>query len=145
TRIGGSSAERIESVAVDLEGAIYVAGSTGSRDFPVTPEAFQESCVCTNQGRDNPDVFVAKLDASGDRLIYASYLGGSEPDRPTTIAIDDMGRAYVAGTTVSPDFPVVRPFQDELAGDVDAFVAKISATGRSVAYASYLGGSLGGY
>ena len=54
-----------------------------------------------------PDVFVFKLNAAGDAVIYSTYLGGSDDDSGHAIAVDTAGNAYVAGETVSSDFPTV--------------------------------------
>jgi hypothetical protein len=142
TYLGGSGEDTAEGIAVDATGAIYVSGTTGSTDFP-TVDAVQPA-----PGGGVSDAFVLKLAPDGGSLIYATYLGGSasegethEEGRTTRIAVDAEGAAYVAGVTHSPDFPVVRAFQDRFKGDVDAFVAKLSADGSRLIYSTYLGGS----
>jgi hypothetical protein len=73
-------------------------------------------------------------------LEYSTYLGGSSGDGGAAIAVDDFGHAFVAGYTVSPDFPVAgspRPY----AGGWDVFVTKLSPSGSSVLYSTYLGGA----
>ena len=92
---GGENGQR---VAVDVTGAAYVAGKAGL-NFPVTPDAFQQ------QERGEGDVFLTKFDPTGSSLTYSSYLGGSHGDNPYGIAIDAVGDAYVAGVTLSLDFP----------------------------------------
>ncbi|MBZ5723441.1 MAG: SBBP repeat-containing protein [Acidobacteriia bacterium] len=74
-------------------------------------------------------------------LAYATYLGGSQNDRPYGIAVDGSGCSYIVGETWSTDFPRVHPMQQFETGDRDVFVAKISADGASLVYATYLGGS----
>ncbi len=85
-------------------------------------------------------------------LSYSTYLGGSASDAPigsTSIAVDDLGNAYIAGSTVSLDFPTTsgafdtthNPFGGN-AGYSDAFVVKVNATGSELIYATYLGGSI---
>jgi len=59
------------------------------------------------------------------------------------IAIDDSGRAYIAGVTGSVDFPMRRPVQDTLRGERDAFVAKLNLIDGTLIYSTYLGGSGG--
>jgi hypothetical protein len=86
------------------------------------------------------DAFVVKLSARGDRLLYATCLGGSATDWATGIAIDHAGAAIVTGSTASSDFPVVNPYQRHLAGSVDAFVAKFAPAGTRLLYSTYLGG-----
>src|SRR5262249_10869756 len=84
--------------------------------------------------------FVLKLNAAGSALLYSTYLGGSGDDHAEAIAIDAAGAAYVAGSTNSTNFPTVTPVQATNAGGVDAFVAKLSASGSSLVYSTYLGG-----
>jgi hypothetical protein len=85
------------------------------------------------------DAFVAKLNASGTALIYATYLGGSLPDTATDVAVDSAGNAYLAGYTTSPDFPTVGAIQSSLNGISDAFVTKIGSSG-GIVFSTYLGG-----
>jgi hypothetical protein len=136
TYLGGSYVDEAHAIAVDGAGNAYVAGSTASSDFP-TANAFQPSYVM------GYEAFVAKLDASGSALVYSTYLGGTSVDEASAIAVDDAGSAYVAGYTWSVDFPTAHAFQPTRAGgySADAFVTKLSASGRALVYSSYLGGS----
>ena len=77
-------------------------------------------------------------------LTYASYLGGKGQDVGTAIAVDAAGNMYVAGSSASPDFPMVSAYDRSLAkGDSDVFVAKINAAGTAFVYSTYLGGGTG--
>src|SRR5439155_13070849 len=88
------------------------------------------------------DAFVAKLTADGTAFVYATYLGGRDDDGGTGIAVDAAGAADVTGGTSSSDFPPAPPPQPTYGGGVsDAFVAKLTADGTSLLYATYLGGS----
>ncbi len=85
---------------------------------------------------------MAKLDPTGARLVYSTYLGGSSYDVGLSIAVDAAGNAYVAGFTGSTDFPTTPGgVQTALGGTEDAFVAKLDPTGASLIYSTYLGGS----
>jgi hypothetical protein len=140
TYLGGSSVEVGHDIAVDGAGRAYIAGVTGSTDFPTTAGAFQT----TNGGGEqfNGDAFVAKLNASGSGLVYATYLGGSADEQRVDVAIDETGNAYVTGDTTSTDFPTTAgAVQTTSAGDIDAFVTKLNATGSGLVYSTYLGGS----
>ena len=117
------------SIAVDASGCAYVTGKTMSADFP-TVNPYQ------GQLKGMVDAFVTKLSASGNSLIYSTYLGG---DSGYSIAVDANGCAYVTGSTTSTDFPTVNPYQGQLKGAVDAFVTKLSASGNSLIYSTYLG------
>ena len=88
------------------------------------------------------DVFVAKLNSAGASFDYFTYLGGTNDERPSAIAVDLAGNAYITGQTGSEDFPVRKPLQlDKTFRNNDAFVTKLNPDGRSVAYSTYLGGS----
>ena len=75
--------------------------------------------------------------------FFSTYLGGGSSDSGDGIAVDSSGNAYVVGWTVSPDFPTVNAFQGTLAGNSDAFVTKLNASGKTLVYSTYLGGSSG--
>jgi len=119
TLLGGSMVDIGQSVAVLATGEIFVAGSTNSTDFPVTPDAFDQTYSGSTR-----DVFIALLGPAGDRLAYGTYLGGSRWDTGGHIAVFG-GSFYVTGTTNSGDFPttpgVFGPF---LLGDQDGFLAR---------------------
>ncbi|HBY97142.1 MAG TPA: hypothetical protein DEP84_24895, partial [Chloroflexi bacterium] len=99
TFLGGSRSDSGQGIAVDGAGAAYITGETGSADFPTTPSAFDPSF---NGGW---DAFVAKLNAGGTTLHYATFLGGGGGDKGHAIAVDGAGGAYVTGWTTSTDFP----------------------------------------
>src|SRR5262249_9285388 len=131
TYLGGSGGDAASAIAVDMTGNAYVTGFAG-RGFPVL-NAEQESFG------GGMDAFVAKLDPNG-QLVYATYLGGSGADSGTSIAVDQDGAAHVAGYTTG-DFPVKAAAQSAFGGgEFDAFVAKLSPSGRLI-YSTYLGGS----
>ena len=89
-------------IAVDSSGNAYVTGVTNSTDFP-TLNAYDS----TYSGS-IANAFVTKLNASGNTLVYSTYLGGSSHDNGTGIAVDLSGDAYVTGYTNSTDFPRLR-------------------------------------
>ena len=97
TYIGGSCCNNdwVNGVAVDQEGYIYLTGHAGSKDFP-TENAQSPACTLGSLGSCN-DAFVAKLDPSGQKLIYSTYFGGSRSEEGKAIAVDSQGRALVAG------------------------------------------------
>ncbi len=136
TYLGGSGSDSGNAIAVDASGNAYVAGITPSMNFPVTPGVLQPSI------RGNIDAFVTKLNATGSGLIYSTYLGGSDSDASTGIALDASGSAYVTGNTSSPDFPTtIGGFQSGAGGSGDAFVLKLTPDGSGIAYSTYLGGN----
>jgi len=81
---------------------------------------------------------VAKFSSSGT-LIYSTYLGGGEYDGGYGIAVDINGYAYVTGLTNSSNFPTLNLYQ-KYQGGGDVFVSKLSSSGNSLIYSTYLGG-----
>src|SRR5262249_47691284 len=75
----------------------------------------------------------------GSAFVYSTYLGGSLGEIGYGIAADAAGNAYVVGTTGSPDFPLVNPFQTNKG--LDAFVTKLKPDRSAVVYSTYLGGN----
>ena len=73
-------------------------------------------------------------------LVYATYLGGTGTDRALGIAVDNQGHAYIAGDTVSPDFPTQNGLQPP-AGGFDIFIARLNRGGTALQYSTYFGGS----
>ena len=138
TYLGGGDMETsfARAIAVDGADAAYVIGRTASTSFPTTPAAVQPTF-----GGGESDAFVAKLNATGSALVYATYLGGSGVDDGIGIAVDSAGSAYVVGDTLSTNFPTKNPLQPLNGGSTDAFVAKLDPAGSSLVYSTYLGGS----
>lgn len=131
------------AISVDRRGAIYIAGSTTSSDFPLV-NAYQ----ARRQGGE--DAYVARLDPSRggrDILTYSSYFGGFHDDTVYAVAGDDNGHLYMTGRTWSNNLPIRGGFQAKPGGRVsvysDAFIARIDThiAGESgFLYSSYLGG-----
>src|ERR1700722_15899777 len=140
TYLGGTGKDEARGIALDGAGNAFIAGQTYSHDFP-THNAFQKSCHLDALNKCNGEAFVSKLSPDGSSLHYSTYLGGSGGDAANAIAVDAAGNAYVAGSTLSADFPTLKPIQAEGSGHEDAFVAKLSPEGTALEYSTYLGGS----
>lgn len=141
---GGDSVHGIidsaHAIVIDASGDAYITGEAGSTDFPVTSGAFQTANKAGN-------AFVTKLNPSGSTLVYSTYLGGStDGDQGTAITVDTSGNAYLTGVAVSADFPVTpgafQTINKGVAGyGWNAFVTKLSPTGSSLVYSTFLGGT----
>ncbi len=140
TYLGGSFADDGNSIALDSAGFAYVTGRTLSPDFPplVVPDKSAKLVAGT-------DVFITKVGAKGRVLNYTYLLSGDDDDYGYGIAVDATGSAYVAGRTKSVNLttlnPYYTPYQAQLAGEFDAFVARLTVDGSSLLFCSYLGGS----
>jgi hypothetical protein len=136
TYLGGSGIDYGFRIALDGSGTAYITGFTASTNFP-TVNALQPT-----YGGGVEDAFVTSINASGSALVYSTYLGGSGDDVGFGIAVDSSGNAYLTGYTGSTNFPTMSPFQPTYGGGIyDAFVTKVNATGSSLVYSTYLGGS----
>ncbi len=134
TFVGGNSTDWGDSIVCEDDGEAYVCGHTESRDFPVA-SAYDE----THNGR--CDVFVLKLSAGGDTLVYSTFVGGSSFDEAESITVDQLGAAYVTGCTSSDDFPILNAFDNTLGWSWDCFVFKLHPDGTSLTYSTFVGGS----
>jgi hypothetical protein len=145
TYLGGSGIDHGSSIAVDAFGNAYVAGTTSSKNFPVTPGAFQT--VCRGCGGTSPDGFVSKLNPAGSALVYSTFLGGSGYEHFAAMTIDGSGDAYVTGFSCSLDYPTTAgAFQTTFKGSCTPFggnvvVSELNATGSALVYSTYLGGT----
>jgi hypothetical protein len=139
TFLGGDDEEYVDigqAIAVDAAGTAYVTGFTGSYFFP-TLNAYQPFYG------GQVDVFASKFDGAG-QLLYSTFLGGDNSETGNAIAVDGAGRFYVAGLTISRNFPVVDPLQLSLRGFEDLFLTQFSADGATVSFSTYLGGGVSG-
>ncbi|MEL7053959.1 MAG: SBBP repeat-containing protein, partial [Cyanobacteria bacterium J06588_5] len=131
--LGGSGLDAGTDIAVDAAGNAYLVGQTSSLDFPGTAGV---------SAGGNSDIFVAKLNSDGS-LAYTTYLGGSGSDWGTGIAVNATGQVYISGRTDSADLATTPDaFQRNYGGGTqDGLFFKLSADGRRLDYASYIGGT----
>jgi len=146
TYLGGTGTDAGHGIALECASppacSAWVTGETSSANFSTTVGAFDRVF------NGNVDAFVTKLNADGSALLYSSYLGGSGFDRGFGIALDGLGRAYVAGSTDSTsftgDYLTKTPSRLGPGGTGDAFVAKVDPSlppASQLVYLTYVGGS----
>ncbi|MGB7720515.1 MAG: SBBP repeat-containing protein [Bryobacteraceae bacterium] len=144
--LGGSGADQINTVQVDSQGHLYVAGTTTTGDLLATNDAYSTTFASVTS------IFVAIIDitpGSGYPLLYFTYLGGGGVDIPLSMAVDSQENVYLTGTTTSTGFPItVNAVQTTGGGSVvAAFVCELNPFGEagavSLVYSTFLGGTTG--
>ena len=135
--LGGDAYDLAASMAVDAAGNAYLAGYTNSTNFPTSMGGYREAPY------GGFDAFVTKVNPTGSAVVYSTYLGGGAlDDGAFGVAVDALGNAYLAGLTDNSNFPITPgAFQTTFGGNMDGFVTKLDATGSTLVYSTFLGGS----
>lgn len=136
TSLGDSYPYVISAITTDSAGNTYIVGS---RQLVTAGTVTLNSS--TNLGA-GTDVFVSKLDPSGNLLFTATF-AGKGVDTGTAIALDPSGNIYIGGTTTSPDFPLTEALQTQSNSNGTGFIIKLSNDGTAIFYSTYFGGALG--
>lgn len=143
TYLGGTETDGALGIAIRA-GKIFVAGSTGSADFPTVHSIRPFGGGSCDEAPEGicPDAFVTAFPLSGGKPLYSTLLGGKREDAADAVTADAAGNAYVVGGTYSRNFPLVRPLRRTLVqDDSSGFVAKINPTGTALIFSTYLGGT----
>ncbi|MBL7893022.1 MAG: SBBP repeat-containing protein, partial [Bacteroidia bacterium] len=133
TFLGGSDYDNGSGIAIDAAGAAYITGSTSSTNFPTTAGSFDNSYNGAQDG------YVTKLNATGNALVYSTYIGGFSFDEFFSIAINPANEAFVVGGTQSANFPVTSGSYNTVFTARSAFVIRINAAGSTLIYSTFLG------
>ncbi|HKZ47453.1 MAG TPA: SBBP repeat-containing protein [Thermoplasmata archaeon] len=136
TYVGGSNGVDVgRAVGVDSSGNAYLAGTTGSSDFPTTPGAYDTTPA-------GGDVYVTKFNAGGTALTFSTMISGNNQDFVAALALDAAGNALLTGFTASTDWPTTAGAYDTTHNGLDdAYVTKLSTSGSSLLYSTFYGGS----
>jgi len=135
TFLGGIGYDAATAIAVDAAGNAYISGDTQSTDFPISSPVQSVLGGAT-------DAFITRLTPAG-AISFSTYLGGTNDEHAGGIAVDASGGIYIAGGTLSTNFPLAAPLQAANGGSQDAFVTKISTSPAALVYSTYLGGAGG--
>jgi outer membrane protein assembly factor BamB len=124
------------AIAIDDKGCVYLARAT------------EHAKECTSLGaldtthNGKIDVYIFKLDPTGSRMIWATYLGGAGDDRLRDVAVDSAGNVYVTGRTKSSDFPVTKSAQrKDDDNNFDMFLSVLDSSGGKLLYSIVMGGN----
>jgi hypothetical protein len=144
TLFGSPGYDEACSIVLDTEGNIYIAGYTRSDQFPVLPGAYSMEYKGTGSMQWGGELFISKFDNNLTTLIASTFLGGSDWDEGSYMAIDDSGNIIVAGSTRSSDFPYTSNAFDTLFGGGtyagDLYISKLSNDLSTLKASTYIGG-----
>ena len=118
TYVGGPEGEGSEGVGVDAQGNVYISGATYSSGL-----TFMLSGRQPQLGGD-ADLFAIKLAPDLSRVLYGSYLGGTDQDYGRTATATPGGDFLIGGMILSTNWPVLSPMQGSPGGSLDGVVAK---------------------
>jgi hypothetical protein len=142
--MGSSGNDRVIAMKMGPNGQLYIIGHTPNGEMPYIDGAYDNF----NDGL--IDTFLAIIDTTDGNftLKYFSYFGGSNNDIPSALEVDSKGVAYIAGTTISADFPMAGNSYQTTASSTATmgFVATIDPSlygGDSLTYSTFLGGTDG--
>jgi gliding motility-associated-like protein len=150
----GSTSDNFGFTATyDSRGNLYSAGNVTTPEtilpggrFPATAGAFQTD-MAEVLGSSGPyagfpcDMAISKYDSSGSKLVWATYLGGTNNDYPHSLVADINDNLLILGSTYSTDFPVdTLGFDTSHNGLSDIVVVKLNHDASELLGATFLGG-----
>ncbi len=143
TFLGGMENEHANVVAVDVDGHAFVAGWTGSPDYPVTAGAYDETFNGLGSGVNHGgDLFVTKLTPAGDDLLYSTFIGGSDLEYVLSLELTAAGEATVSGHVHSSDFPITPgAYQTTFKPFSEGYLTRLNAAGTDLVFSTFFGGN----
>ncbi|ETR69037.1 MAG: cell surface glycoprotein (s-layer protein) related protein [Candidatus Magnetoglobus multicellularis str. Araruama] len=133
TFLGGGNTDTVTAIVVDHNDSIYVSGTTSSYDFPILQTAYDNALNGT-------DIFVAKFDLHLEKLEASTFMGGTNWENATDMALNANNEIVISGITVSDDFPTTPGVYDQVYnGDVDTFIATFNPELTSLSASTFLG------
>ena len=152
----GSTANNFGFTATyDVDKNTYGGGIAFSSGYPTTAGAFQTSFNSSSE-LNQRDIAISKFSASGNTLIYSTYLGGAGTEAPHSLVVSDDDELYMYGTTSSANFPMVNSYDGTFNGGdsiplsmnglfynsgSDIVIARFNAAGTALLGSTYIGGS----
>ena len=122
-------------INLDKNDNVYIASCTRSANFPVTAGAYQTTIGGATDG------VLVKMNSGLTSIIWSTFLGGSDDDAIHSVDFDQNGDLFVAGGTISIDFPhTAGVVQDtNRGGRADGFITHLSQNGNAILQSTYLG------
>jgi Beta-propeller repeat len=130
----------VRTIHLDAQGNIWLVGTTGMSDFPVTANALAPKLDLT--GAAGVDYFIAELSADGSKELYGSFLGGSAYDYGAQAVWDTSNNIWIRGNSQSADFPTTPDALDTAnVGGYDITLTELNPTATQILYSTYFGGT----
>ncbi|MEL6923398.1 MAG: gliding motility-associated C-terminal domain-containing protein, partial [Bacteroidota bacterium] len=135
TFIGGANYEESHAIAIDAAQNVFIAGYTGSMEYPSTPGVYDDTF------NENHDAIITKLDNDLTEVLASTFIGGAEDDDCYGLVIEGAENVFITGITFSEDYPVTdNAFDNEHNGERDIFVSRFSFDLSMLLESTYLGG-----
>lgn len=145
TLFGSYGYEEVCNIALDASGNIFIAGYTRTSQFPVLPGAYSTTYSGTGSVQWGGDIFVSKFSNDLSTLMASTFLGGSDWEEGSYMAIDSSGNVCLAGSTNSHDFPYLANGYDTLFGGGsyagDIYISKLSNDLSTLLASTFIGGA----
>ncbi|MBC7865331.1 MAG: PKD domain-containing protein [Bacteroidia bacterium] len=143
TYVGGNYNDWAEKIAVNANDEAFICGATldngSSPNFPTTAGSLQPAY---GGGAFQADGYVAKLNASGNNLLYSTYIGGNGWDWAYSIKVNAADEVFITGAAQT-NFPsTAGSFQTIIAGGSDVFISRLNSSGSALVYSTFIGGTL---
>ncbi len=122
-------------INIDANDNVYIASCTRSKNFPVTAGAYQTTIGGATDG------VLVKMNSALTNIIWSTFLGGSDDDAIHSVDFDQNGDLFVAGGTISNDFPITNGVLQNTnrGGRAEGFITHISQNGNTILQSTYYG------
>ncbi len=135
TFIGGENFEESHAIAIDSAQNLFIAGYTGSSEYPSTPSVYDT----TFNG--NHDAIITKLNNDLSEILASTFIGGIDDDDCYGLVIERAENVFITGITFSADYPVTgNAFDGTHNGKRDIFVSRFSFDLSELIESTFLGG-----
>ena len=136
TFIGGSNFEESHAIAIDSEQNIFIAGYTGSLEYPSTPGVYDDTF------NENHDAIITKLDNNLSTILASTFIGGASDDDCYGLVIEGAENVFITGISFSTDYPTTaNAFSETHSGDRDIFLSRFSFDLTELLESTYIGGA----